>query len=306
MTMSVLRSGMRQLRNKAAGMSSHSIREFRVIMKRLKLPPKGGWIIVKVVEGAPRPALSSSSTSRAPPASSPEPSAAGNTDTFAKAGLRLSLRVSRIAMNPRRRPHPSPATAPSRAAVMEPRAVAPKALMTVVAGTTTRKGPRRSQRVVFMVDTEVPPIRMDGRISPVRWKLPLLHCCCSRGCPGSPRESGSHGFRPLAGVDAPEGADPSSRLGHTSLLSFGCRGLFRELAEPFVAPGESTRAQIVGDRADPLQLGLERGALVLGLEQEESGQALRSGAAELGVDPGRLVLERGHPRLELAQRVLGL
>src|SRR5215204_1091246 len=113
-------------------------------------------------------------------------------------------------------------------------------------------------------------------------------------------------FSPWRVVDAPEGADPSSRLGHTSLLSFGCRGLFRELAEPFVAPGESTRAQIVGDRADPLQLGLERGALVLGLEQEESGQALRSGAAELGVDPGRLVLERGHPRLELAQRVLGL
>src|SRR5215217_4190933 len=304
--MSFLRFGMCQLRNKAAGMSSHSIREFKVMIKRLKLPPKGEWIMVNEVEGAPRPAVSSICTSRAPPASIPEQSAARNIDAFAKPGLRLSLRASRIAMNPRRRPHTSPATAPSRVAVTEPSAVAPKAPITVVAGTTTRKGPRRSQRVVFMVDTEVPPIRMDGRTSPVRWELPLLHYCCGRGGQGSPRETGSHGFRPLAGVDAPEGADPSSCSGHTSLLSVGCRGLFGELAEPFVAPGKSTRAQIVGNRADPLQLGLERGALVLGLEQEESGQALRSGTAKLGVDPGHLVLERGHPRLELAQRVLGL
>src|SRR5215207_2256294 len=77
-------------------------------------------------------------------------------------------------------------------------------------------------------------------------------------------------FGPWRVLTHPPGADPSSRLGHTSLLSVGYRGLFGELAEPFVAPGESTRAQVVDDRADPLQLGLERGALVLGLEQEES------------------------------------
>src|SRR5215207_5743101 len=172
MMMSVLRFGMFQLRNNAVGMNSHSIREFKVMMKRLKLPPKGGWIMVNEVEGAPKPALICISTSRAPPDIIPEQSAARNTDTFAKAGLRLSLRATRIAMNPRRRPHPSPTTAPSRAAVTEPRAVAPKAPMAVVAGTTTRKGPRRSQRVVFMVDTEVPPIRVDGRTSPVRRSFP--------------------------------------------------------------------------------------------------------------------------------------
>src|SRR5215216_2712727 len=170
--MSFLRFGMCQLRNKAAGMSSHSIREFKVMIKRLKLPPKGEWIMVNEVEGAPRPAVSSICTSRAPPASIPEQSAARNIDAFAKPGLRLSLRASRIAMNPRRRPHTSPATAPSRVAVTEPSAVAPKAPITVVAGTTTRKGPRRSQRVVFMVDTEVPPIRVDGRTSPVRRSFP--------------------------------------------------------------------------------------------------------------------------------------
>src|SRR5215218_8458650 len=98
-------------------------------------------------------------------------------------------------------------------------------------------------------------------------------------------------FRPLRGASPPFGADPSSHSSHALLLSFGRLGLFRELAEPFLAPGESTRAQVVGNRADPLQLGLERGALVLGLKQEESGQALRSGAAKLGVDPGHLVLE---------------
>ena len=37
------------MRNKAVGMSSHSIREFKVMMKSLKLPPKGGGIMVIVV-----------------------------------------------------------------------------------------------------------------------------------------------------------------------------------------------------------------------------------------------------------------
>jgi hypothetical protein len=59
MTMSVLRLGMCQLRNNAAGMSSHSIREFMVMMNTLEVSEKGGWIMVNVVEGVLKPALSS-------------------------------------------------------------------------------------------------------------------------------------------------------------------------------------------------------------------------------------------------------
>src|SRR5215218_1423409 len=137
-------------------------------------------------------------------------------------------------MNPRNRAQPTPTPPAIRAAPKPPMTLKPSPPTTVRAGTTTTNGPSRPYRSLFMVDTEVPPIRMDGRTSPVRWELPLLHYCCGRGCQGSPRETGSHGFRPLAGVDAPEGADPSSCSGHTSLLSVGCRGLFGELAEPFV------------------------------------------------------------------------
>lgn len=79
-------------------------------------------------------------------------------------------------------------------------------------------------------------------------------------------------FGPWGVVKHPAGADLSSRLSHILLLSvLRCRGLFRILAEPLLAPRKSTRAQVVDDRPDPLQLSLERGALVLRLEQEEPG-----------------------------------
>jgi hypothetical protein len=40
-------------------MSSHSIREFMVMMNTLEVSEKGGWIMVNVVEGVLKPALSS-------------------------------------------------------------------------------------------------------------------------------------------------------------------------------------------------------------------------------------------------------
>ena len=75
-------------------MSNHSIREFMVMMNRLEVPAKGGWIMVNAVEGVLKPALSSNWCGR-PPAISPQASVARNTDPFAKAGLQPSLRASR-------------------------------------------------------------------------------------------------------------------------------------------------------------------------------------------------------------------
>src|SRR5215204_3383844 len=201
MTMNVLRLGMCQLQNNAAGMSSHSIREFRVMMNRLKLPPKGGWIMVNVVEGLPRPALSSICCDREPPTISPAPSVTRNTDAFAKAALLLSLRASRLAMNPKKRLHPSPTPPATRVAPKPPRVLKPTPLTTTSAGTTTRNGPSRPRGFSFVVDTEVPPIRVDGRRSPVRWELSLLHYWRNRGCRGSLCETGSPMvFRPLRGA----------------------------------------------------------------------------------------------------------
>src|SRR5215218_3129384 len=165
MTMNVLRLGMCQLQNNAIGMSSHSIREFMVMMKRLKLPPKGGWTMVNVVEGAPRPALTSICCSRAPPAISPAPSVARNTEAFAKAALLLSLLASRLAMNPKKRAHPSATPPATRAALKPPRVLKPSPPTTTSAGTTTRNGPSRPKRPLLVVDIEVPPIRVDGRTS---------------------------------------------------------------------------------------------------------------------------------------------
>jgi hypothetical protein len=122
-------------------MSNHSIREFMVMMNTLEVPAKGGWIMVNVVEGVLKPALSSNWLGRPPPAITPKASVTRNIDPFAKVGLQLSLRASRVAMNPKKRAHPSPMTPAMRAAPMPPRVLKPIALTTTNAVATIRNGP---------------------------------------------------------------------------------------------------------------------------------------------------------------------
>src|SRR3712207_6942114 len=65
----------------------------------IRRPPRSTLFpYTTLFRSVPKPALSSIISSRAPPASSLELSVARNTDAFAKAGLQLSLRASRVAM----------------------------------------------------------------------------------------------------------------------------------------------------------------------------------------------------------------
>src|SRR5215208_4732757 len=240
MTMSVLRLGMCQLRNNAAGMSSNSIREFMVMMNTLEVSENGGWIRVNVVEGVLKPALSSNWLGRPPPAISPIASVIRNSDPFAKAALLLSLRASRIVMNPKKSAHPSAKIPAKRAAPKPPRVLKPSALTTTSAETTTRSGPSRPKGPLFVVDTEEPPIRVDGRTSPVRWepipatlevrpwvsgialrnRLSLMVYSALERC-----------LRPPV-----RGRLFSSHSSHALLLSFGrCHRLVRELTERLLA-----------------------------------------------------------------------